>query len=90
MNSGGTLNADSQNEGVALDLQDSLLVNNGTVTGTTNVEYGAIRSEGSGTFGPINLFSGGMLALASSASPGADRFIGVRRQHLEPGDRTRR
>jgi len=41
LNSGGTLNADSHNEGVVLDLQDSLLVNNGTVTGTTNVYYGA-------------------------------------------------
>ena len=39
VNSGGTLNADSQGEGVALDLQDSLLSNNGAVTGTTNVNY---------------------------------------------------
>ena len=68
VNSGGTLNADSQSEGVALDLQDSLLVNNGAVTGTTNVNYGATVT-GSGSFGPINVNYGGMLAIASSASP---------------------
>ena len=58
VNSGGTLDADSQNEGVALDLQDSLLVNNGAVTDTTNVNYGATVS-GSGSFGPINVNYGG-------------------------------
>ena len=68
VNSGGTLNADSQSEGVAVDLQDSLLVNNGAVTGTTNVNYGATVT-GSGSFGPINVNYGGMLAIASSASP---------------------
>ncbi len=69
VNSGGTLNADSQNEGVTLDLQDSLLVNNGRVTGTTNVYYGATVS-GSGSFGSvINLLQGGALAIAPGASP---------------------
>jgi autotransporter-associated beta strand protein len=68
VNSGGTLNADSQSEGVALDLQDSLLVNNGNVTGTTNVYYGATVS-GSGSFGPINVFQGGTLAISPSAGP---------------------
>ena len=68
VNSGGTLNADSQSEGVALDLQDSLLVNNGTVTGTTNVNYGA-TVQGSGSFGLINVLDGGLLALSASASP---------------------
>ena len=68
VNSGGTLNADSQSQGVTLDLQDSLLVNNGTVTGTTNVYYGA-TVQGSGTFGPVNVSDGGMLVIATSASP---------------------
>ena len=68
INSGGTLNADSQNEGVALNLQDSLLVNNGIVTGTTNVNYGATVA-GSGSFGLINVNYGGTLAIAPSASP---------------------
>ncbi len=68
VNSGGTLNADSQNSGQALDLQDSLLVNNGSVPGTTNVYYGA-TVQGSGTFGQINVFDGGTLATSPSAAP---------------------
>jgi len=68
VSSGGTLNANSQSEGVALDLQDSLLVNNGTITGTTNVYYGA-TVNGSGTFGPIHIFDGGTLAVSPSARP---------------------
>ena len=67
VNSGGTLNADSNAEGVTLNLRGSLLVNNGTVTGTTNVEYGA-TVQGSGAFGPINVSEGGMLAIANSAN----------------------
>ena len=68
VNSGGTLNADSQGEGVALDLQDSLLTNNGTVAGTTNVNYGATVA-GSGSFGLINVNYGGTLAIDPRASP---------------------
>ncbi len=68
VNSGGTLNADSQSEGVSLDLQDSLLVNNGRVTGTTNVYYGATVS-GSGSFGPINVMQAGAVVAATSAVP---------------------
>ena len=67
VNSGGTLNADSNVQGVTLDLQGSLLVNNGTVTGTTNVYYGA-TVQGKGTFGPINVYNGGTLALAATAN----------------------
>ncbi len=67
VNSGGTLNADSNADGVTLDLQGSLLVNNGTVTGTTNVEYGA-TAKGSGKFGLIDVSDGGMLDMAASAS----------------------
>ncbi len=67
VNSGGTLNADSNAEGVTLDLQGSLLVNNGTITGTTNVQYGA-TAKGSGIFGPIDVSDGGMLAMAANAS----------------------
>ena len=68
VNSGGTLNADSQSEGVSLDLQDSLLVNNGRVTGTTNVYYGATVS-GSGSFGPINVMQAGAVVAAATAVP---------------------
>jgi len=68
VNSGGTLNADSNAEGVTLDLQGSLLVNNGTVIGTTNVYYGATVS-GSGSFAPMYVLQGGILAVAVSANP---------------------
>jgi autotransporter-associated beta strand protein len=71
---GGTLNADSQSEGVALDLQGSLLVNNGTVTGTTNVYYGA-TVMGSGSFGQLNVFAGGTLALTPSAGTTAGSLV---------------
>ncbi len=65
---GGTLNADSRGEGVTLELQDSLLVNNGRVTGTTNVNYGATVS-GSGSFGPINVYQAGAVVAAATAVP---------------------
>jgi fibronectin-binding autotransporter adhesin len=68
INSGGTLNANSDAQGETLDLQGSLLVNNGTVTGTTNVEYGATVS-GSGSFGPINVMQAGAVVAAASAVP---------------------
>ena len=67
VNSGGTLNADSQNEGMALNLQNCLLVNNGTITGTTNIGYGAIV-QGSGTFGQVNVASGGTLSMSPIAN----------------------
>ncbi len=68
INSGGTLNADSFSQGASLNLRDSLLVNNGTVIGTTNVGYGATAS-GSGSFGPINLSNSGAIAVSPAASP---------------------
>ena len=49
---------------MSLNLQDSLLVNNGTVTGTTNVGYGATVT-GSGAFGLVDLAYGGTLDLIS-------------------------
>ena len=57
INSGGTLNVDSANQGESLNVNGSPLVNNGTIIGTTNVNYGATAS-GSGTFGPINVTAG--------------------------------
>ncbi len=68
VNSGGTLNANSQNEGTTLELQDSLLVDNGVVNGTTNVNYGATVS-GSGSFGPINVYQAGAVVAATTAVP---------------------
>ena len=64
INSGGTLNADSDGQGLSLNLQGSLLINNGSVVGTTNVNYGATVT-GSGAFGLVNLSYGGALDLIS-------------------------
>ena len=64
--SGGTLNASNQ----TLNLQESLLVNNGTVSGTANVGYGA-TAEGTGSFGQVNVLQGGALVVSESASPAA-------------------
>jgi len=62
---GGVLNADAQAEGTSLDLQGSLMVNNGTITGTTNVYYGATL-KGSGTFGNVQVFEGGKFSPGNS------------------------
>ncbi len=84
INSGGVLDADSQNEGVALNLQDSLLVNDGTVTGTTNVYYGATVS-GSGAFGPINVNQGGAAGHRFQRQPLDAGTRGFQRQHHRSG-----
>ena len=42
-------------------------MNNGTITGTTNVYYGA-TVQGTGSFGQINLFDGGTLFISPTAS----------------------
>jgi fibronectin-binding autotransporter adhesin len=68
VNSGGTLNADSQNELVAIDLQASLLVNNGTLHGKVNVGNVG-TAAGAGTFDAINVLSGGTLAVSPTAAP---------------------
>ena len=74
VNSGGTLNVDGAGQGTALDLRGSLLVNNGTLIGATNVLYGA-TVQGDGTFGPINVYEGGTLAVTSSASLAATSLL---------------
>ena len=84
VNHGGTLNADSQSEGVALDLQDSQLVNNGTITGTTNVYYLATVS-GSGTFRPDQRVSGGTLAVATASAPQSVGIVGNQGEILGSG-----
>ncbi len=64
---GGQLNANSDGSGSAIDLDGALLVNNGTVTGTTNVYYGSL-AQGSGTYGSVNVYNGG--AFKPGNSPG--------------------
>jgi autotransporter-associated beta strand protein len=75
VNAGGTLNTGTQNDPtIALNLQDSLLVNNGTIPGTTNVNYGATVS-GTGSFGQLNVLDAGLLAIATTASPFATSLM---------------
>ena len=68
VNPGGLLNANGDGSGSALDLNGALLVNNGTVTGTTNVYFGSL-AQGSGTYGTVNVYNGG--AFRPGNSPGA-------------------
>ena len=49
-------------------------MNNGTITGTTNVYYGA-TVQGTGNFGQINVFEGGTLAVSLAAGPLASSLI---------------
>ena len=65
MNSGGLVNANSDGNGESLDLNASLLMNNGTVSGTTNVNTGAM-AKGPGIYGPVNLNSGGTFSPGNS------------------------
>ena len=59
ISSGGTLNTASDGHGEALDITAGSLVNNGTIIGTTNVNYGGVATgSGAFTFGPINVSSG--------------------------------
>ncbi len=60
INPGGQLNA-----GPSLELGASLLVNNGTITGTTNVNFLAL-AKGSGTYGPVNVLDGGRFSPGNS------------------------
>jgi fibronectin-binding autotransporter adhesin len=62
---GGTLNLQNN---TSLELRGSLLTNNGTVTGTTNVHFNSLAS-GAGTYGPVNLFENGRFAPGASAAP---------------------
>ncbi len=65
INAGGQLNANSDASGSALDLNGALLVNNGTVTGTTNVYFGSL-AQGSGTYGSVNVYNGGQFKPGNS------------------------
>jgi hypothetical protein len=60
INPGGAINA-----GPSFELNGSLLVNNGTITGTTNVNYGSL-AKGSGVYGPINVTDGGKFSPGNS------------------------
>jgi autotransporter-associated beta strand protein len=61
INPGGALNVTSN----SLDLNGALLVNNGTITGPTNVNFGSL-AKGSGTFGAVNVTDGGRFSPGNS------------------------
>lgn len=64
-NPGGTVNLTG---GTAIDLNGGLLVNNGVINGTTNVNFGGL-AEGAGTYGAVNVNTGGTFHPGNS--PGA-------------------
>jgi autotransporter-associated beta strand protein len=61
INTGGTLNV----TGNSLDLNGALLVNNGTISGPTNVNFGSL-AKGSGVFGGVNVTDGGKFSPGNS------------------------
>ena len=66
INAGGQLNVNSDGSGMRLDLQGSLLVNNGTITGMTNVYYGATAKGAVGVYGPVTINDGGKFSPGNS------------------------
>ena len=51
--------------GTTIELNGALLVNNGTINGTTNVNYGSL-AKGAGTFGVLNVNDGGRFSPGNS------------------------
>ena len=72
INSEGTLSTDSSS---TIELDGALLTNNGTQTGTLNVNYGS-TATGSGTFGNVNVNTGGKFGTSSVAS-GSDNDLSI-------------
>ena len=54
-NHGGTI---SLSAGTTLEVNGALLVNDGTISGTTNVNFGGV-AQGVGSYGPVNVTFGG-------------------------------
>jgi autotransporter-associated beta strand protein len=67
VNSGGTLNIQSSGPFVTLGLQQSVFVDNGVVTGTTEA-YSGSTVEGSGVTGPLYIQSGATYLVSTSAA----------------------
>ncbi|HEV8292244.1 MAG TPA: autotransporter-associated beta strand repeat-containing protein, partial [Tepidisphaeraceae bacterium] len=61
INSGGQLDVG----GSSLQLNGALLVNNGTITGTTNVNFGSL-AKGAGIYGAVNVTDGGRFSPGNS------------------------
>jgi fibronectin-binding autotransporter adhesin len=62
INPSGTLSAAA---GTTLELNGGLLVNNGTISGTTDVNYGSL-AKGTGVYGIVNVGQGGTYAPGNS------------------------
>ncbi len=60
--------------GTSIELNGGLLVNNGTQTGTLNVNYGSV-AKGAGTFGTVNVTDGGRFSPGNS--PGTATVSGM-------------
>ncbi|WP_168206826.1 beta strand repeat-containing protein [Lacipirellula limnantheis] len=61
VNSGGAIELNSS----SLNLHGALIVNNGTISGTTNVHFGSL-AKGTGSYGTVNVFDGGVYAPGNS------------------------
>jgi hypothetical protein len=62
INSGGSINLAG---GVTIELNGGLLVNDGTITGTTDVNYGSL-AKGTGLYGLVNVGQGGVFTPGNS------------------------
>ena len=51
--------------GTTIELNGALLVNNGTISGTVNVNYGSL-AKGSGAYGVVNVNQGGIYSPGNS------------------------
>ena len=74
--------------GTSLDLNGSLLVNNGVITGPTNVNYGSL-AKGAGIYGAINITDGGRFSPGNSpglATSGATTWNAGGNYVVEIGD----
>ena len=79
VNNGGTLAAAG---GTTIELNSALLTNNGTQTGTLDVNYGS-TANGSGTFGSVNVNTGGKFG-SNSVQAGVE-MVGFSTLHLTGG-----
>ena len=71
VDAGGTLPAAN---GTAVELNGSLLVNNGTQTGTLNMNYGS-TATGTGSFGGVAVNPGGQFGNSSVAGGGTGKAV---------------
>ena len=75
INAGGAINLSG---GTTIELNGGLVVNNGTISGTTDVNYGSL-AKGSGVYGVVNVNQGGIYAPGNS--PGISTAAAVTFDH---------